>query len=135
MIRNWQFDDDTSGNYYVDLTVANIFAKTNVKTAAKRLKVAENYAVAKCKKYMNKPNISSFGLEVLGGMSKEMKALFQVMAANLEMRTDIARSIWMNRIRSQFYAHLMLENVLMIQRAGVGVRHFEYDVSIIDWDD
>ena len=63
-----------------------------------------------------------------------MKALFQIMASNLEMKTDIAQSIWMNRIRSQFYAHLMLENVLMIQRAGLNIRHFEYDTNIIDWD-
>ena len=56
------------------------------------------------------------------------------MASNLEMKTDIAQSIWMNRIRSQFYAHLMLENVLMIQRAGLNIRHFEYDTNIIDWD-
>ena len=41
----------------------------------------------------------------------------------------------MNRIRSQFYAHLMLENVLMIQRAGLAVRHFEYDNGIINWDE
>ena len=132
LIKNWQFSDDNIGNYYIDLTVANVFAKSNVKKAAKRLAIAAEYAKAKCEKYRN--NISGFGLEVLGGMSKEMKALFQIMASNLEMKTDIAQSIWMNRIRSQFYAHLMLENVLMIQRAGLNVRHFEYDTNIIDWD-
>ena len=89
MIRNWQFEDDSIGNYYIDLTVANIFAKTNVKKASKRLAIAKDYAKAKCEKYRNKPNISGFGLEVLGGMSDDMKALFLVMAANLEMRTDI----------------------------------------------
>ena len=29
--KNWQLDDDNIGNYYIDLTVANIFAKSNVK--------------------------------------------------------------------------------------------------------
>ena len=57
-----------------------------VKVAAKRFAVAKHYALAKCEKYCKKPNISGLCLEVLGGMSEEMHGLFQIMAANLEMR-------------------------------------------------
>ena len=86
-------------------------------------------------KYRNHPNVVGFGLEVLGGMSTKMKQLFQIIAANLEARTDTACSVWMYRIRSQYYGHLMLQNALMIQRAGLTCNHFDFDHSIqlIDW--
>ena len=131
LIYNWRYDDDSIGRLYVDLTVANIFCKSNLRDGCKkRALVAENYAVAKHNNYRNKDDIIGLGLEVLGGMSKNLKSLFGVIAEKLEARTDIARSVWINRIRSQFNGHLMLQNALMIQNSGMKISHRDYDIEL-----
>ena len=67
------------------------------------------------------------GIECMCGMSDNCKALFQVAAANVESRTSISRSIWMNRMRSKFFAILMLNNARILQAAGRNIINSEYN--------
>lgn len=54
----------------------------------------------------------------LGGMAKEFKALLQRIASNMENRTGIDQSIWMNRLRSRVMIELMLQNTKMIRKSS-----------------
>ena len=107
MIENWNLGDDEIGKLYMDITIGNIFADTYVsKCAKKRLWLAEELESRKEEKYKNKDNIKGLGLEVLGGMSDNFKAIIQRIAENLELRTQIVQSIWMNKIRSTIMMEL-----------------------------
>ena len=129
-IVNWQLDDNGNNNNngngnnfiednktYFDLTVGNIFSGSYIKhTSKSRLYLAKFKEKEKEKKYGNKDDIWGLGLECLGGMSPKFKELLQDIAEQLENKTEINRSIWMNKIRSRLMMELMYYNVKMVQQ-------------------
>ena len=102
---------------YFDLTVGNIFSKSYIKnTSTTRLYLAKFREKEKEKKYGNHKDIHGLGLECLGGMSPKFKELLQDIAEQLENRTEINRSIWMNKMRSRLMMELMFYNIRMVQQ-------------------
>ena len=74
----------------------------------------------KKKKYLDdngneRDDIIGLGLEVLGGMSQQFKGILQRIAENMQMKTEIAQSIWMNKLRSTIVMELMYQNARMVQ--------------------
>ena len=119
LIHNWDFGDEKVGKLYIDVTVGNIFAESYVNECAlKRLSLAEKLAKRKNEKYKNRDDIRGLGLECLGGMCKEFKAILQRIAEAMELRSGVARSIWMNRIRSRLMIELMMQNAKLIRTAS-----------------
>ena len=119
LIKNWKFDEKNIGSLYIDVTIGNIFTETAVKGCSlKRLDLAEKLSIKKDKKYQNRDDIRGLGMECLGGMAKEFKALLQRIAADMENRTGIDKSIWMNRLRSRIMIELMLQNAKMIRKSS-----------------
>ena len=49
-------------------------------------------------------------------MSQQFKGLLQRIAEAMEMRTEIAQSIWMNKLRSTIMMELMYQNTKMVQK-------------------
>ena len=84
-----------------------------------RLGLATELENNKEKKYENRSDIYGLGYEVLGGMSKNLRALLHAISHAKEARSGIKWTIWMNRIRSQLNATLMLENARMILQSGI----------------
>ena len=102
---------------YFDLTVGNIFSNSYIKKASmERLYLAKFKEKEKEKKYNNHKDIKGLGLECLGGVSPNFKELLQDIAEQLENRTEINRSIWMNKMRSRLMMELMYYNTKMVQQ-------------------
>ena len=100
---------------YIDVTVANIFAKSYLSTAAKkRSAIAQSKEIHKLKKYQNCPNIMGIGIECIGTLSKNGKSIINFLANRLSIIKNIPKSIWINRIRSNLLAVLMQQNAKMI---------------------
>ena len=121
-VEKWKFDndgnelDDAIGDMYFDVTVGNVFAQSYIKhTANEKLWLAKEKEKEKKKKYDDRDDICGLGLECLGGMSPKFRLLLQCMAGQLEERTEINRSIWMNRMRSRIMMELIFYNCKMVQ--------------------
>ena len=116
-ILDWKFvDQNIIGSIYFDVTVGNIFCSTYVRRASgKRLYTADKLEKLKDDKYDNRDDIQGLGLECMGGMSRKFVSLLQTIAEAMENRTDIARSIWMHKMRSNLIMELMYWNVKMVQ--------------------
>ena len=120
LISNWSFkDEEEIGNYYIDITVGNIFCDSYLDgCCGKRLWLAEKLAAMKNDKYKNRKDIQGLGLEVLGGMCVEFKGILQRIAELMEQRTDVAQSIWMNRLRARLSMELMFYNTLLVKSSS-----------------
>ena len=102
-------------NLYVDITVANIFAPTYLKRAAKKRSIiATEKEKHKLKKYQDCPNIMGIGFECMGAMSKNGKRLINYIAERISLLKNIPKSLMINRIRSNLLADMMQSNANMI---------------------
>ena len=87
----------------------------------------------KAKKYDFRKDIIGLGMEVLGGMSNQFKGILQRIAENLEMKTEIVQSIWMNKLRSTIVMELMYQNTKMVQSCYNLFSN--YDIFCLENDD
>ena len=114
--------EDGNRDVYIDVTVCNILKKSYLVNASKRRAYyANDKETHKHKKYRDKIeqggfNFMGFGVEIFGGLSKNVKLFFQEIAKRMELKDGIDRSVHMNRIRSNFIAILMKQNVRMIKK-------------------
>ena len=105
----------TQRHMYYDATIVNLTRKSYLtKASKKRLVIGIEKELHKSRKYQNLPNIKGIGIEVFGGISPNGKHLFHHLACEMELRTNIHKSIHMNRIRSNILAELMQQNARMI---------------------
>ena len=136
-VLNWYFQEqEITGSMYFDVSVGNLFCKSHVKGASNnRLYLADKLEKFKDNKYGNRDDIQGLGLECMGGMSRKFVSLIQTIAEALEGRTEIARSIWMHKIRSRIIMELMYQNVKMVQACcNIGMVHDDFDENDDDYD-
>ena len=65
-----------------------------------------------------KEHLGNKSMECLGAMSVGFKAILQRIAEAMEHRSEISRSIWMNRLRARIVLELMKWNTKMIQASA-----------------
>ena len=119
VIKNFAWDDEEPMDTYIDITIGNIFARSHLHLAQKRIRLASDLEAKKQEKYNNSKDIYGLGYEVLGGMSKNFQALLHAIAHARAARSGIKWTIWMNRLRAQLNAALMQENAKMILKSGI----------------
>ena len=109
LVYNWDLEgNENERNLYIDITVGNIFDSTYINnTSKKRAWLMDKKEKDKSQKYDNAPNVKGLAFEVMGGMSKNVKAVLQRIAAKLEDRTNIVKSIQMDRLRTRILAIMM----------------------------
>ena len=109
LVFNWNLEgDENERNMYFDVTVGNIFEASYINYTSKtRAWLLGKKEEEKSKKYGNTPNVKGLALEVTGGMSDNLNEVLQVLAEKLEDKTNIAKSIQMNRLRSSILSHMM----------------------------
>ena len=115
-IEHFGYSECKSDSVYIDVTVGNIFADKYIShTREKRAWLAEDMENRKERKYHNNYEIVGAGLEVLGGMSKSLRALIDHIANVLDTQTVYPAAIWKNQIRSQVLTTMMQYNANMIR--------------------
>ena len=62
----------------------------------------------------NNSDIRGIGMEVLGGMSKNGSKLLNRLCAQIELRTNIKKSVLINRFRSKLVAIMWKQQAKMI---------------------
>ena len=109
LVFNWNMEgDENERNMYFDLSVGNIFDSSYINSTSKtRAWLLCKKEREKSKKYGDAPNVQGLALEVTGGMSGNLNKVLQVLAERLENKTNIVKSIQMNRLRSNLLAHMM----------------------------
>ena len=118
-VINFALQCDQPKDLYLDISVANIFAKSHLAVAQKRLGVARQVERRKFDKYGHRADIKGLGYEVLGGMSPNFKLILSEVSTQLENRSCVPREHWMHRLRAQMNARLMLCNVRMLLNSGI----------------
>ena len=114
-IHNWKFDGNIIGDYYVDFTIGNTFAKSYINNTSKsRIWLAEKLEEDKDKKYQHKYNINGIGMQVLGGMGPALRGLIKCASVDLGLMSHTPDTVWLNRFRSRIMSVLMKHNVNMI---------------------
>ena len=115
-IKNLNTKDGDTDDIYIDITVGNIFAVSNIGKAAKaRLAVAKDLENKKRNKYYNNTQVHGFGIEVLGGMSECFRNLITYLSEVLGLQTPYPATMWKNQIRSQVISVLMKWNAEMMK--------------------
>ena len=117
VVKNWtQTNNETE--YYMDVVVGNIFAKSYVNTTCqRRLGLATLKEKQKKDKYNNKPNIIPLAMEVTGGIGQEFKSVLHKISCKISERVNKPQPIIMNRLRKNIIAKLMKANCHMILSA------------------
>ena len=68
------------------------------------------------KKCSNNNDTWALRLECLGGMSPRFEEFLQEIAEQLEARTEISKSMWMNKMKSRLMMELTFYNSKMVQQ-------------------
>ena len=116
LVYNWDLEGaENERNLYIDITAGNIFDSSYVNNTSKeRAWLMNKKEKEKSQKYENAPNVKGLAFEVMGGMSTNVKAVLQRIAAKLEDRTNVVKSIQMNRLRSKILAVMMKQQANQI---------------------
>ena len=113
---NWDLEGtEVERNLYIDVTVGNIFDESYINNTSKtRAWLLDKKEKKKSEKYDNVVNVKGLAFEVMGGMSKNTKQVLQRVAGKLEDRTNVVKSIQMNRLRSKILAVMMKQQANQI---------------------
>ena len=112
-ILAYNFDD--GNNYYFDVVVGNVFAKSYINNTSKtRLFLANDKENKKISKYKDIQYFIPLAIEVMGAIGDKIKYIIQNLADKLAKMKKIKYEIMMNRIRKNIIAILMKHNAKMI---------------------
>ena len=109
LVKNVNLEgSENERHMYYDVTVSNIFEASYINNTSKtRAWLLGKKEKEKSKKYNNMPNVKGLALEVMGGMSDNLREVLQLLAGKLEDRTNIVKSIQMNRLRAGILGPMM----------------------------
>jgi hypothetical protein len=115
-IPNWIYSSIRMGPIYLDVTIGNNFAKSNIDDALKGIGNLSNTLEKKKDGRYKKTDVLGLGLEIFGAQSSSLKIVLHQIAQRLATTSTslVSETEWLHRIRSKMIGHLMYDNAMMI---------------------